>query len=244
MLYWRKIQKAMFGKNISGKKLKAMVWISTVLYLGLALLYFLPVEPPYEIAFPVAAIAIFSLWLVPVPMCVALIASAAGDLMGAAGNFMAQMECFAVASLFLCRFFLQRLFLTGKASVRNISAILTKKRVAFLTVTGICVAAILLMAMISIIPEVPSGVQRAGVAFYAIVVSLMFYSALMQRSIFYAVGAFFFIVSDFILAWDMFVEPVPCDRYLVMIPYFIAQWMFYVRATKYRVGPSILLTRL
>ena len=105
-------------------------------------------------------------------------------------------------------------------------------------------AAILLMAMISIIPEVPSGVQRAGVAFYAIVVSLMFYSALMQRSIFYAVGAFFFIVSDFILAWDMFVEPVPCDRYLVMIPYFIAQWMFYVRATKYRVGPSILLTRL
>ena len=101
-----------------------------------------------------------------------------------------------------------------------------------------------MMSMISIVPEVPSGVQRAGVAFYSIVVALMFYSALMQRSIFYAVGAFLFVISDFILAWDTFVEPIEYSRYLIMVPYFVSEWMFYVRATKYRVGKSILLARL
>ena len=141
-------------------------------------------------------------------------------------------------------FFLQRLFQTGKASVKNFSAILTKKRVAYLTVTGIGVAAILMMSMISIVPEVPAGVQRAGVAFYSIVVALMFYSALMQRSIFYAVGAFLFVISDFILAWNTFIEPIEYSRYLIMVPYFVSEWMFYVRATKYRVGKSILLARL
>ena len=240
----RKIRVIMFGKNISGPRLKAMVWLSTALYIILALLYFLPVELPYEITFPVTVIAIFSLWLVPMPMSVALIASAAGDLMGTAGNFMAQMECFAVANLFISLFFLQRLFQTGKASVKNFSAILTKKRVAYLTVTGIGVAAILMMSMISIVPQVPAGVQRAGVAFYSIVVALMFYSALMQRSIFYAVGAFLFLISDFILAWNTFIEPIEYSRYLIMVPYFVSEWMFYVRATKYRVGKSILLARL
>lgn len=234
----------MFGRDISGKRLKTAVWLSTAIYIVLAVLYFLPGGMRCEIAFPVAVLAVFSLWLVPVPMSAALVASAAGDLMGAAGNFMAQMECFAVANLFLCLFFLRRLFQTGKASARNFSAILTGKRVAYLIVTGVCVATILLLAMVSIVPEVPSGVQRAGVAFYSIVLSLMFYSALMQRSIFYAVGAFLFLFSDFILAWDMFVEPLEHDVWLVMLPYFMAQWMFYVRATKYRVGKSLLLARL
>ena len=78
----------------------------------------------------------------------------------------------------------------------------------------------------------------------SIVVALMFYSALMQRSIFYAVGAFLFVISDFILAWNTFIEPIEYSRYLIMVPYFVSEWMFYVRATKYRVGKSILLARL
>lgn len=234
----------MFGRKISGERLKLTVWISSAVYAAVAALYFIPGGSDYEIVFPAAVLVLFSIWLVPVPMSIALAASAAGDLMGVAGNFMVQMECFAVANLFLCLFFLQRLFQTGKASARNFSAILTRKRVAYLTVTGICVGTILLLAMVSIVPEVPQGTARAGVAFYSIVISLMFYTALMQRSIFYALGAFLFVISDFILAWDMFVEPLVHDSWLVMLPYFIAQWMFYVRATKYRVWKSILLARL
>ncbi len=234
----------MFGNNISGKPLKVTVWLSSVIFILSAVLYFLPVEIPCKVFFPLASVAVFSLWLSPVPVSIALIASACGDLMGSAGNFMAQMECFAVAHLFLCIFFINRLFQTGKASARSFSAILTEKRVAYLTVTGILVGAILLMAMVSIVPEVPRGASRAGVAFYSIVISLMFYTALLQRSIFYAAGAFLFVLSDFILAWDRFVSPVPYGHYIIMVPYYLAQWMIYVRSTKYRVGKSLLLARL
>ena len=95
----------MFGRKISGERLKLTVWISSAVYAAVAALYFIPGGSDYEIVFPSAVLALFSLWLVPVPMSIALAASAAGDLMGAAGNFMVQMECFAVANLFLCLFY-------------------------------------------------------------------------------------------------------------------------------------------
>lgn len=234
----------MFGQDFSGKKLKAVVWISTAVYLILVCLYFLPAEIPYKISFPLVSAAIFSIFVAPWPMSVALFASAAGDFMGAAGNFMGQMECFAVAHLFLTLFFLQRLFQTGKASAKNLVAILTKRRVAYIVVTGFCVTVLLLMSMVCIVPEVPAGTVRAGVAFYTLVISLMLFSALMQRSIFYAVGAVLFVMSDFILAWNRFVEPVEYEKYMIMVPYYLAQLMLYVRSTKYRIGKSLLLTRL
>ncbi len=234
----------MFGRKISIEKSKTLVWVSTAVFAIAAVLYFLPVGIPYKNVLPVAVLAVFSLWLDPLPVSIALVASMFGDLMGVAGNFMAQMECFAVTHLFLCLFFIQRLFRTGKASQKNFSAILTKKRVAYLTVTGICVGAVMLMAMISIVPEVPAGVMRACVAFYIIVISLMLFLALLQRSIFYAVAAVLFVISDFIIGWNRFVEPVAYETCLVMVPYFVAQWMFFVRATKYRVGKSILVARL
>lgn len=234
----------MFGQDFSGKKLKAVVWISTAVYLILACLYFLPAEIPYKISFPLASAAIFSIFVAPWPISVALFASTAGDFMGATGNFMGQMECFAVAHLFLTLFFLQRLFQTGKASAKNLAAILTKRRVAYIVVTGFCVTVLLLMSMVCIVPEVPAGTVRAGVAFYTLVISLMLFSALMQRSIFYAVGAVLFVMSDFILAWNRFVEPVEYEKYMIMVPYYLAQWMLYVRSTKYRIGKSLLLTRL
>ena len=244
---YRKILKQfriMFRKNISTEKSKTLVWAATAVFAVAAALYFLPMEIPCKNVFPVAVLAVFSLWLDPFPMSMALVVSAFGDLMASAGNFMAQMECFAVAHLFLCLFFVQRLFRTGQASGKTFAAILTGKRMAYLVVTGICVGAVMLMAMVSIVPEVPGGVMRAGVAFYSIVISLMLFTALLQRSIFYAVAAVLFVISDFILGWNRFVEPVEGETYYVMAPYFAAQWMFFARATKYRTGKSLLVARL
>ena len=82
------------------------------------------------------------------------------------------------------------------------------------------------------------------IAIMLVSAALMFYSALLQRSIFYATGAALFVISDFLLGWDLFVEPIEYDKYLIMIPYYAAQWMLYVRATKYRVGKSLLVARL
>ena len=174
----------------------------------LYLLYFLPVGIPFKISFPLGVLAVFSLWLVPLPMSFAFFASAAGDFMGAAGNFMGQMECFAVAHLFLILYFMQKLFKAGRMSSKSFSALMTGKRVAYVIVVGCGMAVLLLSAMVRIVPEVPSGVERGGVAFYCLIILLMLFFALMQRSVLYALGAMFFVFSDFILAWNRYVEPV------------------------------------
>ncbi len=239
-----KICDNMFGKDISQQKLKSSIWISTALFVILAVLYFVPADIPFKNVFPVASLAVFSLWLDPLPVSIALMLSAAGDLMAATGSFMGQMECFAVAHLFLTLFFIQRLFRTGRASTKNFSSILTQKRMAYIVLNGICVAVILILAIVTLVPETPEGVVRAGVAFYAVVISLMLFSALLQRSILYALAAVLFVISDFVLAWNKFVEPVPYETFLIMIPYFAAEWCFFVRATKYRVGKSLLVNRI
>ena len=234
----------MFGKNLSGSRLKALVWASTILFLIAAVFYFLPVGVPFKTAFPLVVLAMFSLWLVPWQMCVAMAASAAGDFMGAGLNFTVQMECFAVAHLFLCLFFIQKLFRAGRESSKSFSALLTRRRIAYMIVSGGGIAVILLASMICIVPEVPSGVLRGGVAFYCIVISLMLFLALMQRSMLYALGAVLFVFSDFILAWNKFVEPVEYEKYLIMVPYYLGQWMIFVRSTPYRVAPSLIRSRL
>ncbi len=58
-----------------------------------------------------------------------------------------------------------------------------------------------------------------------------------------ALGAVLFVFSDFILAWNKFVEPVPHRDYIVLVSYFLAQWLLFIRSTKFRVGPEMRLMR-
>ena len=53
----------------------------------------------------------------------------------------------------------------------------------------------------------------------------------------------YIIFSDFIIAWNMFVEPVPYRTYLVLVTYYLAQWLLYIRSTSFRVGPEMRLMR-
>jgi uncharacterized membrane protein YhhN len=63
----------------------------------------------------------------------------------------------------------------------------------------------------------------------------MLYFALLQRSSLYALGAVLFVFSDFILAWNKFVDPIEHSRYLIMIPYYLGQLLLFVRSTPYRI---------
>ncbi|UKS25001.1 lysoplasmalogenase [Paenibacillus sp. HWE-109] len=60
---------------------------------------------------------------------------------------------------------------------------------------------------------------------YVIVISVMIWSAVMSRSRLATAGAVLFFVSDSLLAWNMFVTPVPAAAYGVMISYYIAQFL-------------------
>ena len=71
----------------------------------------------------------------------------------------------------------------------------------------------------------------------------MMVMAMLQRSSLFALGALMFVFSDFILAWNKFVEPIPHRDYLVLVTYFLAQWLLFIRSTKFRVGPEMRILR-
>ena len=108
---------------------------------------------------------------------------------------------------------------------------------------SICVLSLLALVFVRVVPCAPAGVLRAGVSIYAVLICTMLLAALMQRSLLYALGALLFVISDFILAWNKFVEPVPYRDILVLGTYLSAQWLLFVRATPYRVKHPVHLLR-
>ena len=204
--------------------------ISVLAFVVAAGLYFTPVDIPHELAFPLTVLAIASLWLCPWQITLALAFSALGDLMGSCGNLMAQIAAFAVAHIFFMIFFFKRYRqkverdgkLTGKA--RGYAFL-----VVFLGAVLIC------FIFCKVIPEAPEGILKTGTGLYALIACMMLELALFQRSTLYAAGALLFVFSDFVLSWELFVEPINGSRYLIMIPYYLGQLLLFTRATPYRV---------
>lgn len=208
--------------------------VSALFFIGTAI-FFSPLEIPHRLCIPMGIIAATSFWLTPWEVALALVFSLIGDYAGSCHNFMAQMGSFAVAHLFYIIFFIRRYV---KKDYK-----MTAKMKGYLFMLAICAVSLLAFVFMKIVPEAPAGVLRIGVSIYAILICTMLYTALMQRSLFYALGALFFVVSDFILAWNKFVEPVPYRTILVIGTYLSAQYLLFVRATPYRVPHPVHLLR-
>lgn len=76
------------------------------------------------------------------------------------------------------------------------------------------------------------GEMKLPVTFYAIVISCMLIAAFRYymnhknlSSLFIVFGAFFFVASDSILAWDKFYETLPLGSFLIMSTYLAAQYL-------------------
>ncbi len=74
--------------------------------------------------------------------------------------------------------------------------------------------------------------MKIPVAFYAVVISCMLLAAFRYYmnfktlpSLHILVGAFFFVASDSILAWDKFYETLPLGSFLIMSTYLAAQYL-------------------
>ncbi len=63
------------------------------------------------------------------------------------------------------------------------------------------------------------------VAVYICVIASMgiFATISWRKSFTHVIGALFFIVSDSMIAWNMFLEPIPYSRHLIMFTYYTAQ---------------------
>ena len=199
---------------------------------------FTPIEIPNKVTIPVAILAIASLWICPWQITVALLFSAIGDYFGSCGNFIGQMGFFAVAHIWFIIYFIER-YLKKVEHDRK----LTPKAKGYLGIVIICTASLLAIAFFKIAPGAEPGIIRTGVCIYACLIGAMMLLALLQRSSLFALGAVLFVFSDLIIAWNMFVEPVPHSGYMIIIPYFAAQWLLFIRATPYRIAPEMRIMR-
>ena len=224
--------------KIKESKIKAAAISATAVYLALTVFFFLPFDIPHKITPCVSALFIASLWLCPWQISLALLFSALGDHFGSCGNFLAQMGFFALGHIWFIVYFISRYFKKVEPDRK-----LTGKAKGYLAMVIFCATVLLCVVFFRIVPLVPPGILTIGVSIYAILICTMLVSAMLQRSSLFALGAILFVFSDFILAWNKFVEPVPYRHYLVLVPYFLAQWLLFIRATKYRIAPEMRLMR-
>ena len=224
--------------RLNEQYLKPVVFGTTGLFVALTVLFFLPVSIPHKLAFPVITLFLAGLWLIPWQMCLAMLCSALGDYMGTCGNFIGQMGFFALAHIWIIVYFIKR-YRNKVEPDRK----LTAKAKGYAAMVLICVCMLLYIAFSRIMPGAPAGIERTGASCYAVIICTMLTLGLLQRSSLYALGAVLFVFSDFILAWNRFVEPIPYRDYLVLVTYFLAQWLLFVRSTQYRIRSAVRLMR-
>lgn len=224
--------------RLNEQYLKPVVFGTTGLFLILTVLFFLPVNISHKLAFPVFSLFVAGLWLLPWQMCLAMLCSALGDYMGTCGDFIGQMGFFALAHIWIIVYFIKRYRNKVEPDKK-----LTAKAKGYTVMVLLCVCVLLSIAFLKIMPGAPAGIERTGASCYAVIICTMLSLGLLQRSSLYALGAVLFVFSDFILAWNRFVEPVPYRDYLVLVTYFLAQWLLFVRSTGYRIKSAVRLMR-
>ena len=195
----------------------------------------------YRIAWPLLTLTIAGSFLVSWPVAVAMLFSFAGDFMGAYGSFIGQMICFAIAHGMFIYYFSMRFKSESKVSAMNMKIVSKEDAERFnelrlKRIVTFCVSASIAMVFIGvaisfILPDVPKGVLRNGCGVYSGIICIMVGTAALQRDFVFALGAILFLLSDMILAWNKFVSPVESSKVLIMIPYYSAQLLIWLRAS-------------
>lgn len=217
---------------------KMLALTTSAIFIAATIFFFTPIECPHKVTFPLAILTISSLWLCPWQITFALLFSAIGDFFGSCENFIGQMGSFAIAHVWFIIYFIDR-YLKKVERDRKLSA----KAKGYLAMVAFCTAALLATAFFKIAPGAEPGIIKTGICIYACLIGATMFLAMLQRSSLFALGAILFVFSDLILAWNMFVEPVPYSKHLIIIPYFAAQWLLFIRATPFRVAPEMRIMR-
>lgn len=202
------------------KPLDTKTKIAIVLYLIAAVLYFSPVALPHKIALGLLILTIFSVGGGnPKLIALAFFFCFLGDLSGSFKAqshslipFLGQMGAFAIGHVFFVLQFLKMRSVQSRWAV-----------------TGAAAFAVLASAFVVIVPHVGAILLAAGVGIYAVIISVMMLSAFLTGDKMLSTGAALFVLSDYTLAVNMFVINLPYSKYLIMVPYFAAQLLFFLR---------------
>lgn len=230
------------------KYIKQRLIAAVAIFTVFAIIYFInPIAIPHKICIPLFTLTIFSIGILPWPICLALAFSALGDLSGSfkyTDNetasqiaFLGQIGAFAIAHVFFIIYFYAR-GLKAKLAARPKTKKQKKARAAaparakgeglYLALCLLLCVGMFYFVMTRIIIHT-SGVIHTGAIVYATLIITMFFGALMQKDWIFGLGAAMFVFSDTILAWNSFVEPIAAQRYLIMIPYYGAQITIFLR---------------
>ena len=151
------------------------------------------------------------------PMVLAMGFSALGDYMGVCNNFWGQMGSFALAHIAFVVFFILE-YRKDRVMVG------IKWKSAIVALYGLVVD-------MCIVPHV-QGTLQIGVSVYILLILAMCILAWIQKNPLYALGAWLFVFSDTILAWNKFVSPIEWAGYLIMVPYYLGQWVLFLQSIR------------
>ena len=199
--------------------------MTTLLFAAGAVVFCTEAAPlPYKVAYPVLLLGLSTLLLRRkelYPIGLAFLLSAAGDVMGARHWFISQMGFFALAHVAYICWFLPR----ARRTHRFGSLAVVIPLLAFL--------------FTAIVPNAPFPAESIGVAVYGLVIAGMLYSVLQYDGACAAgfrCAALLFVFSDAVIAWNRFIGPVPARTYVIMVTYYLAQYLFFrfaIRATRH-----------
>lgn len=199
---------------------RIFAWTTLFFVAGAVLFFTKAAALPCKVAWPVLLLSLATFlsrrWEL-LPFGFAFLFSAAGDAVGARGLFIPQMAFFALAHVAYVCWFLPR----ARRRLRAVSLAVTVPLFVFL--------------FAAIVPEAPFPAERIGVAVYGLVIAAMLYSALQYDGACAAgfrCAALLFVFSDAVIAWNRFIGPVPARTWIVMITYYLAQYLFFRFAFK------------
>ena len=201
------------------KLLRTLVAVFAVL----AVLYFLPLGIPFKKCFPIALLFGAAFWFQSWPIIAALGFSLLGDAFGDLHQFVPQMGAFAVAHCFYIGYFLSLGLKNKRAKGKPVPG-------WWFALATLFSVALFYFAAEKVIPCAPAGVVRTGMYVYASLITVMMWSALMQRDWMWGIGALLFVFSDGLIAYNMFVTRVPHAGKWIMVTYFTAQILIFTRA--------------
>lgn len=193
--------------------------IVIAVYVCLATLYFLPLELPFKLVYPVAFMAMVSVVLLPWEMSVAFLMCAVGDYVGQTNVFVAQMVAFALGHVLFIIYYIRYWNVWDGKKMQPTVLIL--------------VLGLFAWADITIASYVTQSVIRMGIYIYMALILAMAYMACRQTTLELGVGAVLFVVSDAVLAFNKFVSPINDAGTIIMLTYYAAQLFLFVGARKH-----------
>ena len=215
--------------------------IVTILYVLAVAWYFFPIGAPQEksllfslrLALPAAILTLGGMGLLPWLMTAGFFFCAAGDVMGVLGSFEGQMGGFAIAHICFISWFARQ---SAKAREGN------KRGFSLFIISLLCLVP-LVVAAFWILPEVHDTILRLGCAIYSLLLTGTLWAAWAQfaslpsssqrrMALLAALGATLFLLSDFILAWNRFVNSIPNSRILIMSTYYAALLLLFAGTLK------------